>query len=535
MTHLRHALPVPDLLTAHDDYIGLDPARTWADSAEFTQLCARPTPGLVRVAPGALEESAGAELLQRAAALYRGVFLAGFSLQESPEFENWSQTERATLERQYLEALDALIEECAARGAYSDAIAYARRYLATDELAEQIHRRLIGLYAQAGERSAALRQYESCAAILERELGVTPLPETQATYQAILDGQSAIEHLAPLSWATLPTLDAPLVGRTDALNLLTHGYARARSGRGTMILISGEPGIGKSRLLQEFVTGLGESITALVGAGHETERGLSYGVLLQALRPHAAALHRAAPDVAMRYLAELACLLPELRPHHAALPALTRAEAGLEQGRLFQALVHLCGGLAAQCPPLILCLDDLQWADEVTLKWLSYLAWRMQSMPLLLLGAYRADEDQAVTLLRAELVRSGALHEIVLEGLSHGDVLRLLRHLSGQAIGAEHFSLRLQRETDGNPFFLLETLRAMFETGILWQDETGWNTNLDAVTEDYRELPLPASVSQAIMDRLRRLSVPGAPGVGGGRGGRRSVQLRPGPGGQWPP
>ena len=508
LTHLRRALPTPDLLVTSDDAIGLDPARLWSDSAEFTRLCMRPKPGLAWLTPGARDETPGAELLQQAVALYRGAFLAGFSVPESPEFENWSQGERATLERQYLEALDALIEERAAHGVYSDAIAYARRHLAIDELAEQIHRRLMGLYALAGERSAALRQYESCAAILERELGVSPLPETRATYQAILGGQPALEHLAPLSWATLPTLDAPLVGRADALNTLTHGYARARAGRGTAILISGEPGIGKSRLLQEFVAGLGETAIALAGAGHETERGLPYGVLIQALRPHAAALHPAAPDVERRYLAELACLLPELRPHHVDLLALAPAESGLEQGRLFQALLHLCGGLAVRCPPLVLCLDDLHWADEVTLKWLSYLAWRMQSTPLLLLGAYRAEEGQALAPLRAELARAGNLQEIVLEGLSHGDVLRLIRHLSGQPLGAESFSLRLHQETDGNPFFLLETLRAMFEAGTLWQDETGWNTNLDVVTEDYRELPLPASVSQAIRDRLRRLSAP---------------------------
>ena len=508
LTHLRRALPVADLLTAHDDCIGLDPARTWSDSAEFAQLCAGSAPGLARLAPGARDDPPHAELLRRGAALYRGAFLAGFSIQESPEFENWSRGECAALERRYLEALEALIEECAARGAYSDAIAYARRYLAIDELAEQIHCRLMGLYAQFGERSAALRQYESCAAILERELGVSPLPETQATYQAILGGQPAIELLVPLSWSTLPTLDAPLIGRADALNTLTLGYARACSGRGTTILISGEPGIGKSRLLQEFVTGLRETASVLVGAGHETERGLPYGVLIQALRPHAAALHRTVPDVEIRYLAELACLLPELRPHHADLPPLAPAESGLEQGRLFQALVHLCEGLATRHQPLVLCLDDLHWADEVTLKWLSYLAWRMQSTPLLLLGAYRAEEGQAVAALRAELARSGTLQEIVLEGLSHGDVLRLIRHLSGQPIGAENFSLRLHRETDGNPFFLLETLRAMFEAGTLWQDETGWNTNLDAVTEDYRELPLPTSVSQAIRDHLRRLSAP---------------------------
>jgi tetratricopeptide (TPR) repeat protein len=152
-------------------------------------------------------------------------------------------------------------------------------------------------------------------------------------------------------------------------------------------------------------------------------------------------------------------------------------------------------------------LDDLHWADEATLSWLEYLSCRIKGAPILVLGTYRHEEAAAIAKLRTQLARLGLLQEVRLEGLSQADVLRLIRHLSGQPNGAARFSQRLHRETGGNPFFLLETLRAMFETGILYQGENGWSTGVDKTTEDYHELPLPDTVCQAIRERLSRLSL----------------------------
>ena len=154
LTHLRRALPVPDLLLTSQEMVGLDPDRTWSDTVLFERLCTASGP------------ATQAEALQQAADLYRGPFLSGFSLPGCPEFEMWATAERQIWERLYLEALATLVKERAAQGQYAAAIAYARRYLATDDLAEEIHRRLIELYTTIGDRSAALRQYEQCLTIL---------------------------------------------------------------------------------------------------------------------------------------------------------------------------------------------------------------------------------------------------------------------------------------------------------------------------------------------------------------------------------
>jgi DNA-binding SARP family transcriptional activator len=499
LTHLRRALPVPEVLQAAGDRVGLDVRQAWSDVVEFDRLCAMQ------------DAYHRFTALQQAVALYRGPFLAGFCLPGSPEFEAWSLQEQCAQERLYLEALDSLIDDCTARGAYHEAIAYAQRYLETDELAEKAHRRLIELYALDGDRGAALRQFERCATILERELGVSPLPETRMAYQAVLQGRRAAPvasvALPPPVWTTFPSLHAPLVGRDRLLSRLQQAADQARLGHGSAILIAGEPGIGKSRLLQEFVTGLRDQATVVSGSSHEPERSLPYWPLIEALRPYASTASLTALDVEPLYLAEVARLLPEVRTCLPDLPALSAAELGQDQGRLFLALVQWLRSLAARRPPLVLCLDDLHWADEATLSWLGYFARSIPRAPVLLIGTYRTEEAGAVSSLRTQLMRQGLLHEIVLEGLPLSEVVRLVRHLSDQSGGATRFSQRLHRETGGNPFFLLETLRAMFEAGTLWQDETGWSTGLVETTGDYRALPLPDTVCQAIRERVSRLSL----------------------------
>ncbi|HEY3227848.1 MAG TPA: tetratricopeptide repeat protein [Roseiflexaceae bacterium] len=214
-----------------------------------------------------------AAALHQAANLVHGPFLDGFSLPDNPEFEAWAAQERQAWERRVLDTLAALIEHHAARGAYDDAIRAAQRYLAIDDLAEEIHRQLITLYAAAGDRSAALRQYERCSAMLERELGVSPLPETHAVYMAVRDGRSPLqppqeaaparlassiqsaETLLPDVWpalsATLPALPTSLIGREQDVaavcDLLRRSDVR-------LITLSGPGGAGKTRLGIEAAT-----------------------------------------------------------------------------------------------------------------------------------------------------------------------------------------------------------------------------------------------------------------------------------------
>ena len=498
LSHLHCLLPLPELLSCSDDCVALNPQQSWSDTVAFDRLSLtlrEPFPDL--------------QALAQAAALYRGPFLTGFSLPTSPEFELWVDLERSTLERRYLELLAALVEAQAAQGNYPAAIGYAQRYLAIDDLAEAMHRRLITLYVAVGDRSAALRQFEQCTVVLERELGVDPLPETRAVYQQVL-ASPTLARPAPTrpayEWTTLPSLEAPLVGRSEALRQLAQAYASARAGRGKAVLIAGEPGIGKSRLLQEFATTLATEATLIVGAGHANEQSLPYGLLLEALAAHLRALDLTGLGLEPLDQTLLAGLWPDrLTPGHE-MPPLAALEPGQKQTLLFQALVRLLMHLADRQPPLLLCVDNLHWADGSTLAWLACLARHLKAAPILLVGAYRSEEAAAVASLRSELRRLGLLQEFNLTGLSPSEIAQFVRHLSGQEQGTEKFSQRLYRETGGNPFFLLETLRFLFESDLLWTDETGWSRAVADTTSGYHELSLPGTVYEVVRARLDRLS-----------------------------
>jgi DNA-binding SARP family transcriptional activator len=497
LTHLRYNLPTPEVLMTAGDQVALDPQRSWSDTVAFQQLH--------HTSPLAHR----AESLRQAVDLYQGPFLASFFLPTSPEFEAWATLERSAWERCYLEALAALVEGHMARGNHQAAIDCARRYLAVDDLSEEMHRRLIQLYAAAGDRGAAARQFKQCVLTLERELGTSPLPETRAAYQMAVSGRLPPRQpgvTVPPAWTTLLTLEAPLIGRAEALRHLQEAYDCARLGQGRLVLISGEPGIGKTRLLQHFVTSLGDKASAVVSAGHEAERAMPYWPLVEALRPHLAHIGQAMPGLEPVYLSELVRLWPELEDLLPGLPAPPPLEPEQARARLFRALSCWLLSLAAWRPPLILCLDDLHWADEATLAWLGYLARQIMRAPLLVLGAYRCETGAAVNALRAELARLGLLEEVSLEDLSQSEVLDLIRHVSGQSQRAEQLSQRLHQEIGGNPFFLLETLRAIAEAGARRQAEMGRDITGNESSLDCPELPLPNTVCEAIRARLGNLS-----------------------------
>ena len=204
--------------------------------------------------------TSASESLAEAVGLYRDDFMAGFTLRDSVNFDEWQFFETEALRRELAGALERLVRCHSALGEFAPAVDYARRWLALDPLDEPAHRYLMQSYAWAGQRSSALHQYEECVRILEEELGVPPLAETTQLYEAIRSGSLPDRPtLAPPGEPTAPPTgreydrsgDYPLVGRSEEMGHLLEAYS-AISVDGQFIVLEGEAGVGKTRLAEGF-------------------------------------------------------------------------------------------------------------------------------------------------------------------------------------------------------------------------------------------------------------------------------------------
>jgi len=387
--------------------------------------------------------------LQDAAAAYRGEFLAGFALRDSAEFDEWQLAVSDALRRELASVLERLTLEL---GPSDDAIAIAHRWLELDPLHEPAHRALMSLYAARGDRTSALRQYRECVATLERELGVEPLEETTALYEAIREDRTAREIATPRA-APPPTTLLPLVGRGDELRALEDGYASI-AGDGRLVVIGGEPGIGKTRLASDFCNSVrGRGAVVITARCHADEDRLAFGTVIELLRATRTlpGLESASPSA----LAEAARLVPELAPDAAAPASLDSPAA---RRRLFDAV---CDVLVAACAgpvPGVVFVDDVHWADASSIDAIGFLVRRLEGRPICVLLTWRTEEVPPAHPLRrsyAQAGRDGRAAGITLGRLSPEDVAELVR-----ASGAD-VDTGLFEESAGVPFFVTEYLAAL--------------------------------------------------------------------------
>jgi DNA-binding SARP family transcriptional activator len=285
--------------------------------------------------------------LEAVVELYRGDFLAGLAVDEPP-FEEWLVSQRERLRELAVEGLARLLARQHAAGSLEAAVDTAMRLLAIDPLLEPAHRTLMRLYAALGRRGDALRQYRECVAVLHRELAVEPETETRDLYQDVLrqrferrstadrdtaadPGATPRPELAPRA---SPVTEAPLMGRADELDLLRTALDTAWAGQPRLVVVRGEAGIGKSRLIAEAVAEVvGRGGRVLVGQCHESDQALPFGPWVDLLRM---ALAEVGPDIAGLapvWRGELARLLPELSDAAAVPP-----EGPAHHRRLFEAV-----------------------------------------------------------------------------------------------------------------------------------------------------------------------------------------------------
>ncbi|MCC6196062.1 MAG: AAA family ATPase [Burkholderiales bacterium] len=419
-------------------------------------------------------------------AIYRGPLLAGVDPKGATGFGAWLAVERENLGNLWRTSL---AREAAAReraGDVAGAVALARTLVDDDPLDERCHRDLIRLLYGAGDRRAAIAQFERCRDLLRRELGVAPADETLAWLRRL---ESAEDISVPSgNDAAAPTLQPPLIGRESAwvrLDALGRGLA----------LVTGDPGLGKSRLLAEFARSHGR---ALVLEGREISRDTPYYPVAEALWLAYRDDTRWFELLDPVWQAEVARLVPALSGDEANAP-LPLAET---KGRFLEGLAI---ALLTAAGDGSLVFDDLHWFDSASAELVAHLVRRAQRTRLL--AAAREHDlaaNVAVQSALGAIEHDGLLTRIALEPLTETDVLKLVRALSGSTSAAV-FSRRLHAATAGNPLFIMESLRDLFSAGVLWRDGGTWSTPYDDDTEDYRELPISRSVREAVLRRVDRL------------------------------
>ena len=479
--------------------------------------------------------------LEGAIALYQDDYLI------SDPYADWLQTERERLRERFFNALLQAAELYADAGLYAEAITNCRRLLASDEVRENAYQALMRYQAESGDSAGALLTYERCRALLSDELGADPSPLTQQLHQRILNGEveprqvhtssgvgiaAAINAESTLAEVThqpivlpqrtlLPVLDADysriFVGREAELNLVEERLHQVIEGRGALLLLEGEAGVGKTRLAYQVLGQAGQRGATVISATCQVlERDLPFAPLADSLGRYLYGL----PDLVVRSLpaaslGQLMQIIPSLQDRLSGInvPAPDLGGTAEENRlRLIDAIVAFFVSLANQ-RPLAVFFDDLHWADPDTLSVLSRLAQRLGDAPLFLMVSYRSEDlpdNDALAALLHGLKRSNPYAQLHLGRLNRDQVQEFVTLHLGPKLGAGgRLGSLLFETTNGNPLFVAETLRDLEER---WQESTATMRPLAEMDSPELEtlrqsilLRRNQRVQEIILERIERL------------------------------
>ncbi len=490
---LRRAIaPHTDLIVAEGAELAIAPdASLWVDYEAFEQA----------LLEAYRQDPPQRQALERAVALYTDDLLKDI-------YADWALLEREHARQRFLTALRHLVTLCQQAEDWHAVTQHAHTLLALDPFQEVAHRALMRAYAATGDRSAALRQYRQCVDILRRELDTTPLPETTELYEAIRLGQGVIsqEPLTRQPRSATPDLQfVPLVGREQELSTIAAEWQLCRQGHSRLVLITGAAGMGKTRLVEEAVRRIpGPHVHVLTGHCYAMEAGTPYQLITDLMRGAVENVWEQLGDTVRADLAQIApALLTEalvpFRPQ-GALPDLSV--------RVQEAVAQVVLALLRESDGVWLITEDLHWADPASLAVLNYVLRRCAELPLMVLATLRDEEvsfDSPLMNWPTMSVSAPAPTTLIqLSPLQPSQLERLVTQLVGGE--AAPLTRLLRDETAGNPFFVVETLRALVEQGVLYPAQGGsWQLRTDALPRR-SDLPVSDVVLRVIRGRIRRLS-----------------------------
>jgi len=448
---------------------------------------------------------AARDALAAALALWRGPALADFACDE------FARLEAARLEELRLVALEAKLDADLALGGHLSAVPELERLVADHPLRERLWASLMLALYRCGRQADALRAYQGCRVSLAADLGLDPGPGLRRLEAAVLAQDAALDWRAPPNRSTErhcppagPVTDAAgaglLVGRAGPLARLEAAWHRAAAGAGGFILVTGEAGIGKTRLAEELAT-------IAAGTGARVAWGRSYEAEAPAFWPWSQILKTLLAECSAETVAEvlqgvglapsdLAPVVPLEGPEGTAGPvaALDPVDARF---RLYRAVSAVVQAAAAE-RPVALFLDDLNWADVPSLQLLRFLATELGNRPIAVVLTYRHGEARdrlPVTDTLGELARHRVLERSALGGLGAGDVEQFIAGVTGAYIGPK-MAAAVHRRTEGNPFFMTEVVRLLESEGAL------------ADADSHAAIQVPAGVRDVTRRRLSHLAEP---------------------------
>ena len=496
-------------------------SNAWIDVVQFEQLLGENEPTLAQ--------------MEAAVGMVNGHFLGGFSINDSIAFEEWALLKREEIQRQLLQSLYRLTAYFEKNHQPRTAERYAWQQVNIEPWYEPGQRQLLRLLAQTQQRAGALTHYEQFEQELWAELGITPEPATRRLYEEIRDGQAetAVAVDTPAFLAAPRTVaTAPFVARERELSQLDGFWQTAAAGQGQVVFITGEVGSGKTLLLQNFAQQAHSQAPRAVPLFGECQAHIGQG---SPYLPFRTLLARAVGDVESQWqsgclqreqvlrlwnLRETAIQLlqaeaPDLLAvlvDQAVLPEEARVTAVAQapsQAVLFQQMTHFLQEFSRH-GPLLLLLDDLQWADSGSIDLLFHLRLQIVGYPILIVGTYRPEEvlvHQPETGQRHPLAQF--VHEMARE---FGEVEVALNEADGRAfVDAwldteanqldELFRQTLYAQTRGQALFTVELVAGLRERGDLFRDKAGYWQVCSSVSWEQ----MPAKVEAIIAERIGRL------------------------------